>query len=160
MPPQAGPVKWSGQYEGRRQVPLAAGFAASCIAGEVDSSNEELFSQPSVLPASKRSGTLKLVVPKDWLNELYVAPLGGATPFKMTEFRPTRSLKAHCQTLGIASLVRPWLPVLMYRDTALIAAGVGVNYEVQSRQQNVNGDSNALLELTWRDTHDCRRAFL
>jgi tRNA(Ile)-lysidine synthase len=160
MPPQAEPVKWSGQHEGRRQVPLAAGFAASCIAGDVDSSNEELFSQPSVLPASKRSGTLKLVVPKDWLNELYVAPLGGATPFKMAEFRPTRSLKAHCQTLGIASLVRPWLPVLMYRDTALIAAGIGVNYDIQSSQRNVEKDSNTLLELSWRDTHDCRRAFL
>jgi tRNA(Ile)-lysidine synthase len=160
VPPQASPVKWSGQYEGRRQVPLAAGFAASCIASEIDSSNEELFSQPAPLYASKRSGALKLVVPKDWLNELYVAPLGGATAFKMAEFRPTRSLKAHCQTLGIASLVRPWLPVLMYRDTALIAAGIGANYEVQSRHQTIDRENNAVLELAWRDTHDCRRAFL
>jgi tRNA(Ile)-lysidine synthetase-like protein len=160
MPPQAGPVKWSGQYEGRRQVPLAAGFAASCIASELDSSNEEWF-LPSQAPyTSKRSGALRLAVPSDWLNELHVAPLGGATSFKMAEFRPTRSLKAHCQSLGIASLVRPWLPVLMYRDTALIAAGIGVNYEVQSRFQAGSPHSSAVLELNWRDTHDCRRAFL
>jgi tRNA(Ile)-lysidine synthetase-like protein len=160
MPPQAGPVRWSGQYEGRRQVPLAAGFAASCMTNELDSSNEDIFSQSQAPNTSKRSGALRLVVPKDWLNELHVAPLGGATSFKMAELRPTRSLKAHCQTLGIASLVRPWLPVLMYKDTALIAAGVGVNYEVQSRFQPANPSGNAVLELNWRDTHDCRRAFL
>ena len=160
MPPQAGPVKWSGPYESYRQVPLAAGFAANCITSELASSNEEMFSQSQVPNTSKRSGALRLVVPKDWLNELYVAPLGGATSFKMAELRPTRSLKAHCQSLGIASLVRPWLPVLMYRDTALIAAGIGVNYEVQSRFPTGNPDSTAVLELNWRDTHDCRRAFL
>jgi tRNA(Ile)-lysidine synthase len=163
-PPQAGPVKWAGQYEGRRQVPLAAGFAASCVASEVDSSNEELFVQSKTTLESRRSGAFRLVVPKDWLNELYVVPLGGACAFKLSEFRPTRSLKAHCQSLGIASLVRPWLPVLMYRDTALIAAGVGVNYEVQERiSGNGNGrrsGDTSVLELNWRDTYDCRRAFL
>jgi tRNA(Ile)-lysidine synthase len=163
-PPQAAQIKWSGQYEGRRQVPLAAGFAASCSASEVDSSNEAFFAQSKMSLESRRSGALRLVVPKDWLNELFVVPLGGATAFKLAELRPTRSLKAHCQSLGIASLVRPWLPVLMYKDTALIAAGVGVNYEVQQR---ITGNGNdrrsgdtAVLELNWRDTHDCRRAFL
>jgi TilS substrate binding domain/TilS substrate C-terminal domain len=164
-PPQDGPLRWAGQYEGHRRVPLAPGFASSCAAIDDDSSNEDTFQQPNVLGPSKRSGVLRLKVPKDWLNELHVAPLGGAAPFRMAEFRPTRSLKAHCQSLGIASLVRPWLPVVMYRDTALMAAGVGVNYEVQSQfvkssaTSTATGDT-AVLELSWRDTHDCRRSFL
>jgi tRNA(Ile)-lysidine synthase len=163
-PPEVGPVRWSGQYEGRRQVPLAAGFAASCAASDYGSSNDDEFSAPKWINGSigsKRSGSLKLAVPKEWLSELHVASLGGAAAFKMAKLRPTRSLKAHCQSLGIASLVRPWLPVLMYRDTALMAAGVGVNFEVESHVERLPDPSDkALLELSWRDTHDCRRAFL
>jgi tRNA(Ile)-lysidine synthase len=159
LPPQSGRLNWptGGGYAAPNHVHLNPGFAAVCIAHDSDSQSEISESL-----GHRRSGSLLLRLPKTWLRELQVMPLGGATPFRLAANRPTRSLKAHCQSLGIASVARPWLPVIMHKETVLMAAGVGVNWEavLQVQASLANNEEVTKLELSWRDTEDCRRAFL
>ena len=155
-PPQGSAVQFDTASGFGQMAHLSAGFAAHC---------EWRPSQTDLLPASplngseRRSGRLAVRVPSNWIGNLRVEPLGGASTFRLASDRPRRSLKAHCQSLGIASIARPWLPVIMYQDTALIAAAIGVNWEVIN---TLSSDSDDLSEvsLDWRDTHDSRRAFL
>jgi tRNA(Ile)-lysidine synthase len=159
LPPQAANVQWptGAGYRSQNHVHLNPGFAAVCIIHQGD---QEGAISESI--GHRRSGSLLLRLPRPWLSELRVMPLGGATTFRLAANRPTRSLKAHCQSLGIASVARPWLPVIMYRETALMAAGVGVNWEavLQVQASLASDPDTTQLELSWRDTEDCRRAFL
>ncbi len=144
-PPGEARIQWQDQ-----QGVLAKGFAAHCRILETE------LVKPSTV-AQRRFGHLSLRVPASLLPGLKVAPLGGACNFRLAENRPTRSLKLHCQALGIASIARPWLPVICYEDTPLLAAGVGVNMEAQAAFAK---DADTQIELSWEDTKDCRRAFL
>jgi tRNA(Ile)-lysidine synthase len=172
-PPSADELRWQVMAGPERLANLAPGFAARCRATELmtNASNNSNFVRPNFDPdlpvAGRRSGALSLPVPRAWLDGLHVLPLGGATAFRLAQNRPLRSLKAHCQSLGIASVVRPWLPVLMHKDIALMAAGIGVNWEAFSQAQAYSSEMSGqdaadqtLLELRWDDTNDCRRAFL
>jgi tRNA(Ile)-lysidine synthase len=167
-PPSSYELRWQVMAGPERRSNLAPGFAASCRATELvaNASNNANFAL-DVSVTGRRSGALSLCVPRSWLDDLHVSPLGGATAFRLAQNRPLRSLKAHCQSLGIASVVRPWLPVLMHKDTALMAAGIGVNWEAFAQAQahaagaqNQRATDQTLLELRWDDTNDCRRAFL
>jgi tRNA(Ile)-lysidine synthase len=167
-PPQPSRLHWNDLSSPDRHATLAPGFAALCFARDLQgmaSNSAEFVTEAKPAAGQRRSGVLSLRVPRAWINDLHVLPLGGATNFKLAEQRPTRSLKAHCQALGIASVARPWLPVVMHGDTALMAAGIGVNWEAHHQAQAIGphtqrSSDQILLELNWNDTKDCRRAFL
>ena len=159
QPPQASELQFCQQSDSSQRAALAVGFAAFCD-WQVNSNDPPALKLLSL--GERRSGCLALDVPSQWLFGLRVEPLGGATTFRLAHDRPRRSLKAHCQSLGIPAVARPWLPVLMHQNTALIAAGIGVNWEVVATLNATPKTSDPFnrVSLQWSDTHDSRRAFL
>jgi tRNA(Ile)-lysidine synthase len=66
----------------------------------------------------------------EWLRQqtLCITHRSGGEKLKLAPNRPTRTLKHHCQNLGIPPWERTKLPVVMAVDKLIFVAGVGMNW--------------------------------
>ena len=89
-------------------------------------------------------------IPSKWLAEqrLQIRPRQGGERLKLAPNRPTRDMKSHYQTAGIAYWQRERLPFVFADKELVFAAGIGMNGALSALQ--VNGDQADCYVLEWQ----------